>query len=218
MNVGHVASAPVGVVVISSDGHRIVVPVADDETDPKNVMDRLRPWRLSPDFVRPTHLPDGDLGKGHIAWLTPGVQMPPHADALTEEENTFHILPHPHPQKPNFRKGGCTKGQANHMADKGFKHAMEHKMHRIMNKFRAALGLPVIKYHGVHLHAHGGEDSPVHAHHHEHHDGARVHHHPKETGDYTPFMSELKMTTVDDESEPFLTRFSIAMHSLRYVS
>lgn len=200
---GQVASAPLGVVVVTSEGRRIVIPVADDETDPKGI--DLRPFRFAPEFVRP----HGEMPKGEFsAWMTPGIQMPPQGDAnievnveIVEENGPATVGEHPHPHPPPARilshhigtfnpgHGGCVKQGKGHK----FKKMMAHRMHHLMNKFRAALGLPLIEYH-----------------HNHHHDGGMMRHRLRPS-------KESAIKVASDEKQSFFIRFEHAMRSLRYV-
>lgn len=89
---------------------------------------------------------------------------------------------------------------------------MARKMRHIMNRFRAALGLPLIKPHGLHAHNDEHNDIHPHPHHHEHHDvmNLRPHH---QFGDDAPFVVESELLR-PDQSDSFFARFGHAMQTL----
>lgn len=152
-----------GIVVVSSDGHRIVVPVADNESDPKNILGMLPPWMKAPsDFVRPENPATGEEG---VAWFgAPGPQ------AASEEIAQFEIIPHvegeaPHPHPHPHMRPGCTKNKnriqmktAAWQKGRTMRMRLACKMRRLMNSFRAAFGMPAISNdHRYHIHPYPDE-------------------------------------------------------------
>src|ERR1700733_3686655 len=106
-------------VVIVTSGRRIAVPA-----DVSGAVDPLSPYRFSPSFIGPHgKMPEGKFS----AWWGLGNPGP-------------RIDVHPHKNEAG-RKGGCSR--------KGAKASLVQSFRHIINKIRAALGLPVTHYRHV---------------------------------------------------------------------
>ncbi|KAF8306989.1 hypothetical protein DL93DRAFT_155321 [Clavulina sp. PMI_390] len=175
----NVNAAPVGVVVvthINGKESRVLVPVADDETDPENIRNIIKPLIFPlPPTTESDKLKEGAKDLFWIAGGAPGIQAPPPhiIDGPHPHPHGVHLLP---PQLNGKKPCGQKTGRVH-----GFKAAMAHKMHRLMNRLRAMFGLPPVKFHHVHLAHHGhkeemgvkvleaGDAPHPHPHHHHHH-------------------------------------------------
>lgn len=148
-----------GVIVVTS-GSRLAIPAG--AADANDAVDPLAPYRFSPKFVAP----HGEMPKGELsAWWNP--TMPgPRIDL--------------HPQKTGL-KVGC--------GHKGRKASVAHSFRHIVNKLRAALGLPIAN----------------------HYDNSEL----PNTRRYRLKFAEDGSRVVEVDTPSFFTRFEYAMRSLR---